>query len=144
MRSGQTVGSLPLVEPFPELTRVVVPLFLRSVFHASTFLPPLTPRVLPASSLLRRLCHLPGTVLRAFYGAWTLFPTQVVIPDSYRSNFRPFYLQPTYACLIVHAVFSTKIGGHSCVLRKFGVRPVALRATQNVQTSRQHDSILLG
>src|SRR5271165_6702710 len=38
--------------------------FRSSVFHASTFLLPLLHGHYPASSLLRRLCHLSGTVLR--------------------------------------------------------------------------------
>ena len=38
------LGCLPLVEPFPALTRVVVPLFCLSRFH---LLPPLAPRALP-------------------------------------------------------------------------------------------------
>jgi hypothetical protein len=53
----------------------------------------------PASSLLRRLCHLPGTVLRALQAAMNAVPSRLVIPDSYRSNFRPFYLHPPHAFL---------------------------------------------
>jgi hypothetical protein len=51
----------------------------------------------PASTLLRRLCHLPGTVLRALPAAMNAVPSRIAIPDSCRSNFQPFYLHPPYA-----------------------------------------------
>jgi hypothetical protein len=51
----------------------------------------------PASALLRRLCHLPGTVLRALPAAMNAVPSRIVIPDSSRSNFQPFYLHPPHA-----------------------------------------------
>jgi hypothetical protein len=51
----------------------------------------------PASTLLRRLCHLPGTVLRALPAAMNAVPSRIVIPDSCRSNFQPFYLHPPHA-----------------------------------------------
>src|ERR1700745_3393466 len=53
----------------------------------------------PASSLLQRLCHLPATVLRALLAAINAVPSRLLIPDSSRSNFRPFYLQPPHAFL---------------------------------------------
>jgi hypothetical protein len=51
----------------------------------------------PASALLRRLCHLPGTVLRALPAAMNAAPSRIVIPDSSRSNFLPFYHHPPHA-----------------------------------------------
>jgi len=51
----------------------------------------------PASTLLRRLCHLPGAVLRALPAAMNAAPSRIVIPDSCRSNFQPFYLHPPHA-----------------------------------------------
>jgi hypothetical protein len=57
----------------------------------------------PASSLLPRLCHLPGTVLRALPAAMNAVPPRLVIPDSSRSNFRPFYLQSPHAFLSLSA-----------------------------------------
>jgi len=53
----------------------------------------------PASTLLRRLCHLPGAVLRALPAAMNAAPSRLVIPDSCHSNFQPFYLHPPYAPL---------------------------------------------
>src|SRR6202035_1698375 len=53
----------------------------------------------PASALLRRLCHLSGTVLRTLCQSCTPFLSRIVIPDSCRSNFRPFYLHPPHALL---------------------------------------------
>ena len=47
----------------------------------------------PASSLLRRLCHLPASALRAF-GHELRSCCRIVIPDSLHSNFLPFCLQP--------------------------------------------------
>jgi hypothetical protein len=51
----------------------------------------------PASSLLRRLCHLPGAVLRPLRAAMNAAPSRLVIPDSCRSNFLPFYHHPPHA-----------------------------------------------
>jgi hypothetical protein len=53
----------------------------------------------PASALLQRLCHLPGAVLRALPAAMNAAPSRIVIPDSSRSNFQPFYLHPPHAPL---------------------------------------------
>lgn len=74
-------------------------LFLFTGFHASTFLPSFAPRLLAVSQLLRRLCHLPGTVLRTPLAAMNSVPSRLVIPDSSHSNFQPFYLQPPHALL---------------------------------------------
>src|SRR5271165_5049083 len=43
-------------------------------------------------------------------GHGTLFLSRFVIPDSYRSNFRPFYLQPPYAFLSFCSLCSPGIG----------------------------------
>ena len=91
------LGCLPLVEPFPALPRVVVPLFCLSRFH------------LPASLGSTGITPLPryygGSVTSRvqFFGPSTdhercSFP-RFVIPVSYRSNFRPFYLQSPHAFL---------------------------------------------
>jgi len=37
-------------------------------------------------------------------------PSRIVIPDSYRSNFRPFYLQPPHAFLSCCSLCSPEIG----------------------------------
>ena len=77
----------------------------------------------PASSLLRRLCHLPGTVLRALLAAMNAVPSRLVIPDSYRSNFQPFYLQPPHAFLSFCSLCSPGIGrGFSVLPSRVGFR----------------------
>ena len=68
----------------------------------------------PASTLLRRLCHLPGTVLRALPAAMNAAPSRLVIPDSSRSNFQPFYLHPPYAPLILRSLCSPQFRPRSC------------------------------
>jgi hypothetical protein len=66
----------------------------------------------PASSLLRRLCHLPGTVLRASGHELRSFP-QLVIPDSRRSNFLPFCLLPPHAFLPPRSLSHRRVGRQS-------------------------------
>lgn len=51
----------------------------------------------PASWLLRRLCHLPGTALRAAAGHELRRCSRIVIPDSRHDPFQPFCLQPPSA-----------------------------------------------
>jgi hypothetical protein len=74
--------------------------FLRSVFHPSTFL-----ASLGSTGITPLLRYYEGSVTsRAqFFGPSTDHErcslSRFVIPDSYRSNFRPFYLQPPYAFL---------------------------------------------
>ena len=54
----------------------------------------------PASSLVRRLCHLPGTALRIAHGDHELRRcSRLVIPDSRCFDFSPFPLQPPHALL---------------------------------------------
>src|ERR1700730_15263716 len=71
------LGFLPLVEPFPALPRVVVPSFCLSRLHLPASLG--STGITPASSLLRRLCHLPGAVLRALPAAMNAVPLRIVI-----------------------------------------------------------------
>src|SRR5262249_45018211 len=68
----------------------------------------------PVSSLLRRLCHLPGAVLRALHAAMNAAPSRIVIPDSCRSNFQPFYLHPPYAPLSLRSLCSPQVRPRSC------------------------------
>ena len=60
----------------------------------------------PVSALLRRLCHLSGTVLRTLCRSSTPFLSRIVIPDSCRSNFRPFYLHPPHALLSLRSLLA--------------------------------------
>jgi hypothetical protein len=60
--------------------------------------------------LLRRLCHLPGAVLRALCAAMNAAPSRIVIPDSCRSNFQPFYLHPPDALLSLRSLSSRSSG----------------------------------
>ena len=83
---GVATSLLPLAYPF--LTELAG-IFLRS-FRRSEDLPPCLPLLhghYPASPLLRRLCHPPGSALGRTF-------SRLVIPDSRHSNFLPFYLQP--------------------------------------------------
>ena len=103
------LGCLPLVEPFPALTRVVVPSFCLSRFHL--------PASLDATGITPLLRYYGGSVTsRAqFFGPSTTdhercFLSRFVIPDSYRSNFRPFYLQPPDALLSFCSLLSPGIG----------------------------------
>src|SRR6516162_8681210 len=64
----------------------------------------------PASMLLRRLCHLPGAVLRALCAAMNAAPSRIVIPDSCRSNFQPFYLHPPDASLSLRSLSPRRSG----------------------------------
>jgi hypothetical protein len=91
------LGCLLLVEPFPALSEVVVPSLCLSRFHL--------PASLDSTGITPLLRYYGGSVTsRAqFFGPSTdherCFLSRFVIPDSYRSNFRPFYLQPPYAFL---------------------------------------------
>jgi hypothetical protein len=102
------LGCLPLVEPFPALSRVVVPSFCLSRFHL--------PASLGSTSITSLLRYYGGSVTsRAqFFGFSTdherCFLSRFVIPDSYCSNFRPFYLQPPYAFLSFCSLCSPGIG----------------------------------
>jgi len=60
--------------------------------------------------LLRRLCHLPGAVLRALCAAMNAAPSRIVIPDSCRSNFQPFYLHPPDASLSLRSLSPRRSG----------------------------------
>ena len=102
------LGCLPLVGPFPALTRVVVPSFYLSRFHL--------PASLDSTGITPLLRYYGGSVTsRAqFFGPSIdherCFLSRFVIPDSYRSNFRPFYLLPPYALLSFCSLFLPGIG----------------------------------
>src|SRR5271154_7612146 len=102
------LGCLPLVEPFPALTRVVVPPFCLSRFHL--------PASLDSTGITPLLRYYGGSVTsRAqFFGPSIdlerCFLSRFVIPDSYRSNFRPFYLQPPDTFLSFCSLCSPGIG----------------------------------
>ena len=70
----------------------------------------------PASSLLRRLCHLPGTLLR------TCFPSherrrlsRIVIPDSRHTIFLPFHLQASHPLPLPRSLSLRSRGCRSCL-----------------------------
>ena len=93
MRSVQTVrfhpgpsGSdvSPLLSRFRHCRGL---LFLRSVFHASTFLPPLAPRALPRFFATTEALSPSGYSSSGPPAAMNAVPSRFVIPDSYRSNF---------------------------------------------------------
>jgi hypothetical protein len=67
----------------------------------------------PASLLLRRLCHLPGTALRAFGGHELRRCSRIVIPDSRHNAFQPFCLQPPTAFhwLCDHCLCAAMVAG---------------------------------
>jgi hypothetical protein len=67
-----------------------------------------------ASALLRKLCHLPGTALRAFGHELRSLP-RIVIPDSPRSNFLPFCLQLPYAFLPPRSLSRRSAERRSCL-----------------------------
>jgi len=102
------LGCLPLVEPFPALTRVVVPSFYLSRSHL--------PASLGSTGITPLLRYYGGSVTsRAqFFGPSIdherCFLSRFVIPDSYRSNFRPFYLQPPDAFLSFCSLLSPGLG----------------------------------
>ena len=73
---------------FPACCRSHIPLSCLPSLH----------RHYPVSSLLRRLCHLPGRFFGPLGHERRSFP-RIVIPDSRHSNFLPFYLLPPHAFL---------------------------------------------
>src|ERR1700745_4469935 len=105
MRSVQTVGSTQSQRArlSPPCVSVAGTADGVCSIGLSFTLPPSCPPWLhvryPASALLRRLCHLPDTVLRALPTAMNAVPSRIVIPDSCRSTFHTFYLHPPLAFL---------------------------------------------
>jgi hypothetical protein len=102
------LGCLSLVESFPALSRVVVPSFSLSRFHL--------PASLDSTGITPLLRYYGGSVTsRAQFFGLSIdhercFLSRFVIPDSYRSNFRPFYLQPPEAFLSFCSLLFPGIG----------------------------------
>ena len=106
-------GSLPLVEPSRALPTVFVPVFCLSRFHlpaslCSTGITPLL-RSYEGSVTFR------GTVLRTALGHERRSFPRIVIPDSCRSNFLPFYHHPPYALLLQRSLSRRRRGRRSCL-----------------------------
>ena len=81
-------------------------LFLGSVFHASTFLPPFAPRALPRFGALTKALSPFGHGSSDPLPVMNAVPSRIVIPDSCRSNFRPFYLHPPHALLSLRSLLA--------------------------------------
>ncbi len=69
----------------------------------------------PASLLLWRLCHLPGTVLRAWNGHERRSFPRLVIPDSRHSSFLPFHLQTPHPFPPPRSLSLRNRGRRSCL-----------------------------
>jgi hypothetical protein len=69
----------------------------------------------PASSLLRRLCHLPGRFFEPL-GLERRSSSRIVIPDSRRTNFLPFPLLPPAALLPPRSLSGRCVVCRSCLV----------------------------